>query len=110
MNENLIEITIQGRQYTVNLEEAKKLGLIKEKKVKRPLLIKDVPNGSIFMIAGYGHDVQFVMLNNSIHCTGQLVWITGQRKGLSDCFGGEPSGISYFDYKTQTWISEIEES
>lgn len=109
MNTNLIEITHDGRKYLINLEKATELGVITEKKNKRPLQIKDVPNGSIFA-QGSNKEGRFVMLNNKSRSTGQLVWIIeGCYKGILDAFTTEPGDLSYYNPKTNKWISEIEE-
>lgn len=111
MDTNLIEITINNRQYTVNLEEAKKLGLIKEKKTKRKLSIKDIPNGSVFTDNIENKSRRFVMLDNTKKNNEQLVFINEMDLGLRSGFDlyYDKLIFSYWDRSNKKWISEIKE-
>lgn len=111
MNKNFIETFIDGRLYTVNLEEAVKLGLIKEKKTKRKLSIKDIPNGSVFTDNIEAQNRRFVMLDNTKKNDEQLVFINERDLGLRSGFDLFYDSLifSYWDIKNKMWISEIEE-
>ena len=107
------ELTIDGKTYTIHLNEAIKLGLATVKKTKRPLKFTDVPNGAIFATEYYGGN-EFVMMNNKYSMNYvQFVWITSNsfsKRGTLDSFHETAAkGVTYFNPLTQTWISEIEE-
>lgn len=108
---NTTEITIDGRQFVINLAEATRLGLIEPKKVKRRLSIKDIPNGTLFTDCPDNRYRRFVMLNNQLQTTGQLITVVGSSAGEKGGFnlGYNDRVYSYWDEDKVQWISEIEE-
>ena len=106
-----IEIEIAGVTYTVNLNKAIKSGLIKKKINTRPIIIKDIPNGSIFRELGEDGE-EFVMLNNKLNNKNQMIIIkspvgeVGQRSFFTlDCL----YNFEVWDPTKKVWITEIEE-
>lgn len=109
MKENLIEITLDGRKYLVNLEKATELGLITKGKTKRGLSIKDIPNGSIFRYKHEKHEK--VMVNNKKKGPGQFINISDYLKGKTGGYDSfyHDEVFQYWDAANEEWISEIEE-
>ena len=110
---NTTEITIDGTVYNVNLEEAKKLGLIKKKVIKRPVRVADITNGTLFKWNNRSATtILYMMIDNKKRQDGQCF-----RVGSNDSYlpAGHPASlmfdteVSYFDIPSLTWISEIED-
>lgn len=109
------EFTIEGVTYVANVDEAVKLGLLKKKVTKRPVCVKDVPNGTLFCWNSKHKecvfDGLFMMLDNKAFNQSQAkhIYNKNQKEISKTGWFGEQDALSYFDTKTHTWISEIEE-
>lgn len=69
-----MDITIEGIEYTINLEKAKEAGLIKKKTTKRRVKVGDVPIGSVFK-----------WQNDSKGNTSQFVLVSRDSTGYTGC-------------------------
>ena len=109
------EFTIEGVTYVANVDEAIKLGLLKKKVTKRPVHVRDIPNGTLFSWnSKYEkciYDGVYLMLDNTVFNSNQAKHIYNKnlKKVSLTGYFVEYEALSYFDTKTHTWISEIEE-
>jgi hypothetical protein len=108
-----MKITIDGVGYELDVSRAQECGILKKK--KRPVVVSDIPNGSIFrwIDSPYCKPHLFVMLDKNLRSNGQIVDITSFRTDLTvnRNFGNlgfftDPK-LEYYDRKTSTWINEI---
>lgn len=113
-----MDITIEGIEYTVNLEKAKEAGLIKKKTIKRRVRLGDVPIGSVFVwrsgFKGFGNS-QFVLVSRDANGYIQSTYIDHDKLfqysfGRSGLQFYNSSDIEGFYDQTGKFFSEIEES
>lgn len=102
-------IEYDNKKFDINLDKAKELGLLTEIKKKRPVYVKDIPNGSIFRWHSDECDYEYVMINNTLQKNGQCVKISnGFERGRITWISSDVS-LKYYNKSTDTWIKEIEE-
>ena len=104
----MTEITIDNKPFFLDVEKAREAGLLKCK--RRPVEIKDIPNGSIFKWrASSGMVYTYVMLNNKLNGPGQTVSINDVMYGDINYFDDDHEIYSYYNPKNNEWITEVQD-
>lgn len=114
---NLKTIKIGDQAYNVDIDKAIQDGYLT--KVKRPLTISDIPNGSIFRVnrkdrlKNYTNSWLCLMVDNTRYSSGQCLLISKDDKEarggiqLSYFANYEDYLHKYYDVNKKEWISEI---
>ena len=114
---NLKTIKIGDQAYNVNIDKAIQDGYLT--KLKRPLTISDIPNGSIFRVnrkdrlKNYTNSWLYLMVNNNRQALNQCLLISEDGKENENCF--EFTGFyndttdlcEYYDTNKRKWVSEF---
>lgn len=99
---------IDGKNFTLNIDDALASGCLKLIPVMRPVKITDIPNGAIFRWRTEDDEVMYVMLDNSIMKRGQCLGISSETNPYKTWISLEPSlDLSYWDVDNDRWISEV---